>query len=87
MSPQERAPLSRERVRKPVYGIRASRHLARADTSTQSLPGRVFFLTPQSSDPLKPDVTAQVEYPLAKLVVFTEHKDTIRRGGVSSLIK
>ena len=28
-----------------------------------------------------------VEYPLAKLVVYTEHKDSIRRGGVSSLIK
>jgi hypothetical protein len=54
---------------------------------TQSHPGRVFFLTPQSSDPLKPEVSGQVEYPLSKLVVFTEHKDTIRRGGVASLIK
>jgi hypothetical protein len=53
----------------------------------QSLPGRVFFLTPQPLDPLKPEVAGQVEYPLAKLVGFTEHKDTIRRGGVSSLIK
>jgi hypothetical protein len=44
-------------------------------------------LTPQPSNPLKPEVAGQVEYPLAKLVVFTEHKDTIRRGGVSSLIK
>jgi hypothetical protein len=38
-------------------------------------------------DPLKLEVAGQVEYPLAKLVVFTEHEDTIRRGGVSSLIK
>jgi len=57
-----------------------------ANLST-SHPGRLFFLTPQSSDQLKPEVAGQVEYPLAKLVVFTEHKDTIRRGGVSSLIK
>jgi len=38
-------------------------------------------------DPLKLEVAGQVEYPLAKLVVFTEHKDTIRRGSVSSLLK
>ncbi|KAH9967398.1 DUF383-domain-containing protein [Russula dissimulans] len=57
-----------------------------ANLST-SLPGRVFFLTPQPLDPLKPEVSEQVEYPLAKLVLFTEHRDTIRRGGVSSLIK
>jgi len=57
-----------------------------ANLST-SLPGRAFFLTPQPLDPLKPEVPEKVEYPLAKLVLFTEHKDTIRRGGVSSLIK
>ncbi|KAH9992766.1 hypothetical protein BJV74DRAFT_396533 [Russula compacta] len=57
-----------------------------ANLST-SLPGRVFFLTPQPLDLLKPEDAGQVEYPLAKLVVFTEHRDTIRRGGVSSLIK
>ena len=87
--PQKRAPFSSQRVRKPIYGIRASRRSprAKADEFIQSLPGRVFFLTPQSSDPLKPEVAGQIEYPLAKLVVFTEHKDTIRRGGVSSLIK
>jgi Domain of unknown function (DUF384)/Domain of unknown function (DUF383) len=45
----------------------------------------MFFLTPQPSDPLQPEL--EVEYPLTKLVVFTEHNDTIRRGGVSSLIK
>lgn len=28
-----------------------------------------------------------VEFPLSKLVAFTEHKDTIRRGGVASTIK
>ena len=53
----------------------------------QSPPGRAFFFAPQPLDPLKLEVTGQVEYPLAKLVVFTEHKDTIRRGGASSLLK
>jgi hypothetical protein len=28
-----------------------------------------------------------LEFPLAKLVPFTEHPDTIRRGGVASTIK
>jgi hypothetical protein len=54
--------------------------------TSQSLPGRIFFLTPQS-DPLQGETAEKFEYPLAKLVVFTEHKDSIRRGGVSSLIK
>ncbi|KAH9000197.1 DUF383-domain-containing protein [Lactarius akahatsu] len=54
---------------------------------TTSLPGRVFFLTPRPSDPLQGETAEKVEYPLAKLVVFTEHKDSIRRGGISSLIK
>ncbi|KAI0305999.1 hypothetical protein B0F90DRAFT_1874081 [Multifurca ochricompacta] len=57
-----------------------------ANLST-TLPGRLFFLTPQSSNPLQPEATGRVDYPLTKLVIFTEHKDTIRRGGVSSLIK
>jgi len=57
-----------------------------ANLST-SFPGRAFFLTPRPLDPLKPESSEQVEYPLAKLVLFTEHRDTIRRGGVSSLIK
>ncbi|KAH7093923.1 DUF383-domain-containing protein [Auriculariales sp. MPI-PUGE-AT-0066] len=30
---------------------------------------------------------ADPEYPLAKIIVFTEHKDTIRRGGVVSTLK
>ncbi|RPD64167.1 DUF383-domain-containing protein [Lentinus tigrinus ALCF2SS1-7] len=47
--------------------------------------GRSFFLTPRSADPLGED--ADVEYPLSKLLAFTEHKDTIRRGGVASVIK
>jgi len=54
---------------------------------TSSLPGRIFFLTPQPSDPLQGETAEKFEYPLAKLVVFTEHKDSIRRGGISSLIK
>ena len=44
-------------------------------------------MTPQPSDPLQGETAEKFEYPLAKLVVFTEHKDTIRRGGISSLIK
>lgn len=45
--------------------------------------GRAFFLTPASDG-----VTdARPEFPLAKLVAFTEHKDTIRRGGVISTLK
>ncbi|TFK88418.1 DUF383-domain-containing protein [Polyporus arcularius HHB13444] len=47
--------------------------------------GRSFFLTPRSSDPFGEDV--DVEFPLSKLLAFTEHKDTIRRGGVASTIK
>ncbi|KAI0766657.1 DUF383-domain-containing protein [Trametes elegans] len=47
--------------------------------------GRMFFLTPRSSDPFCDDV--DLEYPLSKLLAFTEHKDTIRRGGVASTIK
>lgn len=47
--------------------------------------GRLFILTPRPSDPLKSD--SAIEYPLSKLCTFTEHKDTIRRGGVASTIK
>ncbi|TFK69306.1 DUF383-domain-containing protein [Pluteus cervinus] len=50
---------------------------------TMSPMGRTFFLTPFSSE-----VSDQpAEYPLSKLVSFTEHKDVIRRGGVASTIK
>ena len=55
--------------------------------TSQSLPGRIFFLTPQPSDPLQGETAGMFEYPLAKLVVFTEHRDPIRRGGITSLIK
>jgi hypothetical protein len=44
--------------------------------------GRLFFFTPSSSNP----ASAQ-EHPLAKVVPFTEHPDTIRRGGAASTIK
>ncbi|KII87460.1 hypothetical protein PLICRDRAFT_43099 [Plicaturopsis crispa FD-325 SS-3] len=47
--------------------------------------GRNFFLTPRPPNVLRPDEA--VEYPLAKLASFTEHKDTIRRGGVTSTYK
>ncbi|KZT70781.1 DUF383-domain-containing protein [Daedalea quercina L-15889] len=47
--------------------------------------GRMFFLTPRPTDPLKPE--GDQEYMLTKILVFTEHKDIIRRGGVASTIK
>ncbi|KAG7093456.1 hypothetical protein E1B28_007132 [Marasmius oreades] len=52
---------------------------------TSSPTGREHFLTPRPSNPLKPD--SELEYPLAKIVSFTEHKDIIRRGGVISVFK
>ncbi|TFK51992.1 DUF383-domain-containing protein [Heliocybe sulcata] len=48
-------------------------------------PGRLFFLTPRPKDAL--GTSTEPEYPLAKLLAFTEHPDTIRRGGVASTIK
>ncbi|KAI0339412.1 DUF383-domain-containing protein [Trametopsis cervina] len=47
--------------------------------------GRDFFLTPRLSDSLKSE--GELEYPLTKLLVFTEHQDTIRRGGIASVMK
>ncbi|KAF8552878.1 DUF383-domain-containing protein [Imleria badia] len=47
--------------------------------------GRLFFVTPIPGDVTKPE--SALEYPLAKIVPFTEHKDTIRRGGVAYTIK
>jgi len=52
---------------------------------TIAAPGRMFFLTPRPAEPSRPD--SPNEFPLSKLLVFTEHKDTIRRGGVASAIK
>ncbi|KAI9067968.1 DUF383-domain-containing protein [Trametes sanguinea] len=54
-------------------------------TLLQTPAGRLFFLTPRPSDPFGEDVDN--EYPLSKLLAFTEHRDTIRRGGVASTIK
>lgn len=51
----------------------------------QTPPGRMFFLTPRPSNAIKPE--EGLEYPLAKVQVFSEHKDTIRRGGVASVMK
>ncbi|KAF8621882.1 hypothetical protein AX15_007438 [Amanita polypyramis BW_CC] len=48
--------------------------------------GRDFFYTPQPTNPLQPD-GSKLEYPISKIVSFTEHEDTIRRGGVASTIK
>ncbi|KAJ7777173.1 hypothetical protein B0H16DRAFT_1504558 [Mycena metata] len=47
--------------------------------------GRNFFLCPRAPNVLEPD--GALEYPLVKLLAFTEHQDTIRRGGVASTIK
>jgi len=44
----------------------------------------LFFLQPQ---PTNLDPAVALEYPLAKIVPFTEHKDAIRRGGTASTIK
>ncbi|KAF9266715.1 DUF383-domain-containing protein [Marasmius fiardii PR-910] len=52
---------------------------------TSSPTGREFFLTPRPSNSLKPD--SDLEYPLAKIISFTEHKNIIRRGGVISVVK
>ncbi|KAI0917867.1 hypothetical protein AcW1_006885 [Taiwanofungus camphoratus] len=47
--------------------------------------GRMFFLTPLSVDLMKS--IEDLEYPLTKLLVFTEHQNPIRRGGVASTLK
>ncbi|TRM65418.1 hypothetical protein BD626DRAFT_398869 [Schizophyllum amplum] len=46
--------------------------------------GRQFFLTPAPRDPSSP---SPLEFPLAKIVSFTDHPDRIRRAGVASTIK
>ncbi|EIM86519.1 DUF383-domain-containing protein [Stereum hirsutum FP-91666 SS1] len=55
-----------------------------ANVSTTPV-GRQFLWTPQHIDLLRS--SGPVEFPLSKIVAFTEHKDTIRRGGVASTIK
>ncbi|KAK2462246.1 hypothetical protein APHAL10511_005742 [Amanita phalloides] len=56
-----------------------------ANLSASTL-GRDFFYTPRPANLIQPDAS-HLEYPLAKIVPFTEHEDTIRRGGVTSTIK
>ena len=51
----------------------------------QTPAGRLFFVTPRQINPLKAD--DPLEYPLSKLLAFTEHPDLIRRGGVASTLK
>ncbi|CAK5273626.1 unnamed protein product [Mycena citricolor] len=53
---------------------------------SMSSAGRTFFLQPRTFG-VQEKTGGQLEYPLAKLVVFTGHGDTIRRGGVASLLK
>ncbi|KAH7924296.1 DUF383-domain-containing protein [Leucogyrophana mollusca] len=52
---------------------------------TTSPSGRSFFVTPRHVDEIRS--AGALEYPLARIVAFTEYKDTIRRGGVASTIK
>ncbi|KAH6889015.1 cytoplasmic protein [Coprinopsis sp. MPI-PUGE-AT-0042] len=58
---------------------------------TVSPAGRQIFLTPHSYDYAKQKLDdkkeAVLEFPLAKIVPFTEHKDSVRRKGVASTIK
>ena len=68
-----------------VIGFADHHFLSLSLTVVQSQTGRAFFLTPFPSKPLQPE--SPLEYPLAKLIVFTEHKDKIRRGGADSTIK
>ncbi|KAF8524169.1 hypothetical protein JB92DRAFT_2881377 [Gautieria morchelliformis] len=52
--------------------------------------GRLYFLTPSSANTLSATIdtqTSNTEYPISKLIAFTEYADTIRRGGVASVIK
>lgn len=53
--------------------------------SSQTQPGRDFFLTPIPSLPLAP--SPPFEYPLSKLTAFTEHTSNIRRKGVGATIR
>ncbi|KAF8623119.1 hypothetical protein AX17_007553 [Amanita inopinata Kibby_2008] len=57
-----------------------------ANLSTSTV-GRDFFFTPLPKNILKQADKDDLEYPLSKIVPFTEHKDTIRRGGIASTIK
>ncbi|KAG6900626.1 hypothetical protein C0993_007300 [Termitomyces sp. T159_Od127] len=65
-------------VRKCYHSMREILNVTKAPA------GRNFLLSPQPIDISNP---AELEYPLAKIVSFTEHKDTIRRGGVASTLK
>ncbi|KAE9390438.1 DUF383-domain-containing protein [Gymnopus androsaceus JB14] len=47
--------------------------------------GRDFFSTPRPPNFLQSE--GNVEFPIAKVISFTEHKNIIRRGGVASTIK
>ncbi|KAI0027039.1 cytoplasmic protein [Vararia minispora EC-137] len=49
--------------------------------------GREYFLTPEDFSFGGMLGSKKLEFPLSKLVAFTEHPDLIRRGGVDSLIK
>ena len=53
----------------------------------QTPSGRQYFVTPEDFNPLVTSGEKTKEYPLSKLIAFTEHPDLIRRGGVMSCIK
>ncbi|KAG9309887.1 hypothetical protein JVU11DRAFT_9917 [Chiua virens] len=73
--------LSSERIRKGDLHFLSS---VFANISA-SHAGKIFFVTPRPSDAIKSE--SALEYPLSKIVPFTEHGDIIRRGGVASTIK
>jgi hypothetical protein len=65
--------------------VRIDRHLQLiTGIAFQSPIGRKYFLSPQPVNLAKPDA---LEFPLAKIVVFTEHCSSIRRRGTASTIK
>jgi hypothetical protein len=89
--PQGQPAFPCERLRKLERGssysipIQHGAPCSREAHSQQTAPGRAALLAPMPAD--APAPSAVLEYPLAKLVVFTEHPDLIRRGGVVSTIK
>ncbi|KLO13247.1 DUF383-domain-containing protein [Schizopora paradoxa] len=55
---------------------------------TMTTSGRLFFLTPRPADVLASGAEGEkLEFPLSQIISFTEHPDTIRRGGVDGVIK
>ncbi|THH08261.1 hypothetical protein EW145_g2835 [Phellinidium pouzarii] len=62
---------------------------AKVDTTSEqrTRKGDLHFLASVFANVSMSGTDGELEYPLSELVVFTEHADTIRRGGVTSTIK